>query len=88
MKARKPEQLSHRRARYSVRVLPALLFAVALVGCGEGAQSCFPLGTDCSDAAGFSEFFESDVPCCEGACTPQPPDPERPNVIPLACELP
>lgn len=88
MKAREPEQLSHRRARYSVRVLPALLFTVALAGCGEDAQPCFPLGVDCSEASGFSLFFESNVPCCEGACTPQPPNPDNPLITPLACELP
>lgn len=55
-------------------VLLAGLAVLFLSGCEEG-QSCFALGESCTEAAGFSEFFESNVPCCEGTCTPIPPPP-------------
>jgi hypothetical protein len=64
----------------------ALLLAIAgLSGCEE-SQACFPLTASCTDAASFSQFFAPDVPCCEGTCTAQPPDPSAPNVPILICE--
>jgi len=45
-----------------------LFFSTALVGCDD-SQNCFPLNGRCSDSAGFSDFFEQGVNCCEGTCT-------------------
>lgn len=55
--------------------LTVLLFAIAaLAGCDD-SKNCFPLGGSCSDASGFSDFFEQGLGCCEGTCVQTSPVP-------------
>lgn len=85
MRARKTLKLCNRRGATRLGVLMAMFIAATLVGCEE-SQNCFPLGSSCTDAEGFSAFFESNVPCCEGVCTDQPPPPNQNNVVVKACQ--
>ena len=49
-------------------VASIVLFSLgALVGCDD-SENCFPLGGSCTDASGFSDFFEQGVNCCDGTC--------------------
>lgn len=67
---RSPQGIGWRRTG-----LALLLFAVAaLVGCDD-SKNCFPLGGSCSDASGFSDFFEQGLGCCEGTCVQTSPVP-------------
>lgn len=61
------------RSRPGIRLATACLamlffLATALVGCDD-TQTCFPLNGSCTDASGFSDFFQQGVSCCEGTCT-------------------
>jgi len=85
VRARKPLQLSSRRGITGVRGLMIAIIGLAFVGCEE-TQACFPLGSSCTDATGFSSFFAANVPCCEGTCQDQPPPPDTPNLIVKSCE--
>lgn len=81
MRARKLLQRFDRRGITRLGLLTTALIAiVASSGCEE-SQACFPLNAECSDAAGFSGFFESNLQCCEGTCTaeanPLPPPQQK-----------
>lgn len=72
------------RARAGAGVLLAAVLALA--GCTEQTQNCFPYGSSCTDAAAYSEFFEPSAPCCQGSCVDAPPDPQNQNAIAKECQ--
>lgn len=52
--------------------LTMLLFSLSALGGCDDTENCFPLGGSCSNASGFSDFFEQGVSCCEGSCVQLP----------------
>jgi len=70
---RRVESQSNRQRGSARWWLAAPIFlALVLVGCDD-TDACFPITTSCTDASGFSDFFATNVPCCEGVCTTLPP---------------
>jgi hypothetical protein len=66
--------------------LTVLMFAIAaLAGCDE-SKNCFPLGGSCTDASGFSDFFEQGLGCCEGTCVQTSGPPVSTGVVVRLCQ--
>ena len=66
-------------------IVSVALAALGLAGCDD-TQPCFPTGARCDQSAMFSEFFQPNVPCCQGTCTQVPRPPTIPSGNYFVCQ--